>query len=488
MVEDSAMHTLTELDAATLSRQVHARELSCREVMQAHLDRIHQVNSSYNAIVNLAPDEALLAQADERDAEMAQGRSRGWLHGLPIAVKDIADAVGFPTTIGCELLARNMPARDSVMVERLRAAGAIVIGKTNTPEFGLGSHTFNNLFGATRNAWDPAVSAGGSSGGAAVALAQRMLPLADGSDFMGSLRNPAGWNHVFGLRPTQGRVPLGPKLDVWIDQLGTEGPMARTVDDLARLLATQAGHDARLPLSLQSVFAWPIEGAAAADAASALRGLKVGWLGDLGGYLAMEDGVLDVCRDALGHLQGAGAVVDEARMGAELPKVWDCWLTWRRALVGPRVDALMHLPGARDKIKPEALWEYDCSRGLSYPDFMRASQTRTRFYHHMQSLFDRWDVLALSTAQVWPFDVNARWPQKIGDRTMDTYHRWMEVTIYATLAGLPAISVPAGFHPVHGWPMGLQLITRHSADAFLLQVAAGYEAVRKDFIALRPTA
>ena len=477
---------LTGHGAGALSSLIHARQLSCRTVMQAHLERIHQVNPVYNAIVSLAPDDALLAQADICDAELAHGHSRGWLHGLPIAIKDIADAVGFPTTRGCELLARNMPARDSVMVTRLKAAGAIVIGKTNTPELGLGSHTFNNVFGATRNAWDPAVSAGGSSGGAAVALAQRMLPLTDGSDFMGSLRNPAGWNHVFGMRPTQGRVPLGPGPDVWIDQLGTEGPMARTVDDLARLLATQAGHDARLPLSLQSVFIWPPDGGLAADPVAVLRGLKVGWLGDLRGHLAMEDGILDVCGDALRHLQSAGARVDEAALGTDASTLWDCWLTWRRALVGPRVNALIHLPGARDKIKSEALWEYDCSRGLAYTDFMRASQQRTKFYHHMQTLFERWDVLALPTAQVWPFPVESRWPARIGSRTMDTYHRWMEVTIYVTLAGLPAISVPAGFHPLHGWPMGLQLIARHSADAFLLQVAAGYEAARNDFIALRP--
>jgi amidase len=181
---------LTDQSAGALSSLTHSREVSCRAVMHAHLERIHQVNPAYNAIVNLASDEALLAQADACDTELAEGRSRGWLHGLPIAVKDLSDAVGFPTTRGCPLLERNMPLRDSVMVARLEAAGAIVIGKTNTPELGLGSHTFNAVFGATRNAWDPAVSAGGSSGGAAVALAQRMLPLADGSE---SLRNPAGW-------------------------------------------------------------------------------------------------------------------------------------------------------------------------------------------------------------------------------------------------------------------------------------------------------
>jgi amidase len=473
---------LTALPAHALSARIHARELSCREVMQAHLARIHRLNPASNAIVNLAPDEALLAQADACDAELAQGKSRGWLHGLPVAIKDAADAVGFPTTRGCELLAHHMPARDNLMVARMKAAGCIVVGKTNMPELGLGSHTFNTLFGATRNAWDPQVSAGGSSGGAAVALAQRLLPIADGSDFMGSLRNPAGWNHVFGMRPTQGRVPLGPGPDVWVDQLSTEGPMARTVDDLGRLLATQAGHDARLPLSLQSPFAWQMP----ADPAAGLRGLKVGWLGDLGGHLAVEDGILDICREALGHVASAGAVVDDTPLGTDPARVWECWLTWRRALVGPRVDALAQLPRAREVIKPEALWEYDASRGLAFLDFQRASQVRTRFYQHMLGLFERWDVLALPVAQAWPFPLEERWPRRIGTREMDTYHRWMECTIYATLAGMPAISVPAGFHPVHGWPMGLQLIATHGADLRLLQVAAGYEAVRGEFLARRP--
>jgi amidase len=371
-----------------------------------------------------------------------------------------------------------------VMAARMKAAGCIVVGRTNTPELGLGSHTFNELFGATRNAWDPAVTAGGSSGGAAVALAQRLLPVADGSDFMGSLRNPAGWNHVFGMRPTQGRVPMAPKLDVWIDQLGTEGPMGRTVEDVARLLQVQAGHDPALPLSLQSTFTWETP----VDPAAALRGLKVGWLGDLDGHLATEPGVLDACREGLHHLAGAGAIVDEAPFGTGPARLWECWLAWRRALVGPRVDALLHLPNAREQIKPEALWEHEGSHAMSAAELVRASQQRTRLHHHLQKLFGQWDVLALPVAQVWPFPVEQRWPQRIGDRAMDTYHRWMECTIYATLAGVPAISVPAAFHPVHDWPMGLQLLAPHSADAFLLRVAAGYEAVRQDFIARRPPA
>lgn len=472
---------ITDLDASALSARIHAKTLSCREVMQAFLARIHRLNPTFNAIVNLAPDDALLAQADECDRELAAGRSRGWLHGIPVAIKDAADAVGFPTTKGCELLANHKPPRDSLMTARMKAAGCIVIGKTTTPELGLGSHTFSTLFGATHNAWDVGVSAGGSSGGAAVCLAQRMLPVADGSDFMGSLRNPAGWNHVYGFRPTQGRVPQAYNPDVWIDLLSTEGPMARSALDLGRLLATQSGHDARAPLSLQSTLDWQ----PGADV-SMLKGLRIGWLADLGGHLATDPGVIATCRDALRHLEEAGAVVEEVPLGFDPGRIWETWLTWRRAIAGPRVGALMHLPGAKEKIKPEAQWEYECSLGLSYMDFRRATETRSAYYRHMLALFDKWDVLVLPSAQVWPFDVTMRWPREIAGRTMDTYHRWMETTIYATLGAMPALVVPAGFHGNGRWPMGIQLMARHSADAFLLRVAQAYEALRRDFIALRP--
>ncbi len=480
----SHANAITDWDASALSDAIHARQVSCREVMQAYLERIERLNPLYNAIVNLAPREALMAQADRCDQELAQGRSRGWLHGIPQAIKDTGHALGFPSTLGSRVLAANMPRADSIMTARMKAAGCIVIGKTNMPELGLGSHTFNTLFGATPNAWDTAVSAGGSSGGAAVALAQRLLPVADGSDFMGSLRNPAGWNHVFGMRPSQGRVPYGPGADVWIDQLGTEGPMARSVRDLARLLATQSGHDARQPLSIQG----RLDVSGLRPTPEALQGLRVGWLGDLGGHLAMEDGILPVCEDALRAMQNAGAVVEPTALGYDTQALWECWLVWRRALVGPKVAALLPLPGAAEQLKPEAMWEYENSQKLSYMDFQLASQRRTGFYHQLLQLFQHHDVLALPVAQVWPFPIGQRWPQQIGTRAMDTYHRWMECTIYATLAGLPAISLPAGFHAERPWPMGIQLIGKPQGDLALLQVAAAYEALRGEGLARRPVA
>jgi amidase len=478
------MTGITDLDADALSQAIHAREVSCHEVMAAYLARIHCLNPTANAIVNLAPDDRLLDQADRADAELAAGRSRGWMHGMPQAIKDTAHAVGFPTTFAVPVWADAMPTLDSLHVARMKAAGAIVIGKTTMPEFGLGSHTVSTLFGATPNAWDRSVSAGGSSGGAAVCLALRLLPLADGSDYMGSLRNPAGWNHVFGLRPSQGRVPAWPKPELFVATLGTDGPMARRVGDLARLLEIQAGFDPRVPTALETLPA----GALLPPADASARGLRIGWLGDLGGHLAVEPGILPLCEAALARLAGAGAVVEPTALAFDLDRLWDAWLVWRHALVAPAVGAALAVPGARERLKPEALWEHDHGQTLDLATFMAAARVRSDYYSRIVELFERFDLVALPVAQVWPFPVRDAWPRRIGTRAMDTYHRWMEVTLYATFAGLPAISVPAGFDPSGRWPMGLQLIGRPRGDAELIAAAAAYEALIPDLLARRPGA
>jgi amidase len=473
---------ITSLSADALSRAIHARTISCREVMQAYLARIHAVNPRFNAIVSLAPEGDLIRQADERDAELARGQWRGWMHGMPQAIKDAAHAKGFPTTCGCTLLADAMAPQDGVMTARMKASGCIVIGKTNMPELGLGSHTFNDLFGATRNAWDPAVSAGGSSGGAAVALAQRLLPVADGSDFMGSLRNPAAWNHVWGMRPSQGRVPAWPVADVWVSQLGTEGPMARNVTDLARLLEVQAGRDDRAGLSIDGA----IEVDLPRDTAP-LKGLRIGWLGDLKGHLAVEPGLLERCEQALQRMAGEGAIVTPIAPNFDADEVWNAWLVWRRALAGQRaVPLLQQHPNARERLKPEVLWEHDQAIGTGVLDFMLAAQARTRYLQQVLALFETVDVLALPVTQVWPFPIDERWPRRVAGREMDTYHRWMECTLYATFAGLPAASAPAGFHENGRWPAGVQLMTRPRADAQLLRVLAAYEFTLPDWRERRP--
>jgi amidase len=461
---------ITRLGALELSAEIHARRVSCVEVMQAYLARIARLNPGLNAIVSQRDPDALLAQAREMDALAAAGRFLGWMHGMPQAIKDLAATRDLPTTMGSPLYRDNRPAADAIVVERMRAAGAILIGKTNTPEFGLGSQTYNPVHGVTRNPYDSTLCAGGSSGGAAVALAARLLPVADGSDMGGSLRNPAAFNNVFGMRPSAGLVPKHPAPELFIEQLGTEGPMARSVPDLARLLATQAGADPRAPLSRgpdPGIFAAPLDAPA--------RGLRVGWLGNLEGYLPFDDGILPLCREALGALAGLGCDVDEhAHLGFDPARLWRMWITLRSCLIGGgRWDDYAD-PARRAQLKPEAVWEVEQALNVSALQVYQASKERSAWHQHMLGLFGRYDVLVLPTAQVFPFPVDVHWPATVGGRAMDTYHRWMEVVIGPTLAGAPAISVPVGFGP-GGAPMGMQLIGAPGDDLRILRLAHAYD-------------
>ncbi len=473
---------ILETSATALSQAIHGRAVSCRELMLATLAQVARHNPQFNAIVSQVDAEVVLAEADTCDRELAAGRSRGWMHGFPMAIKDLSNTAGVPTVRGSPLLVGKIPLEDDLMVRRMKAAGGILIGKSNTPEFGLGSHTYNPVFGITRNAYDPRLSAGGSSGGAAVALALRMLPVADGSDMMGSLRNPAAFNNVFGLRPSAGRVPAWPKPDVWISPLGTEGPMGRSVEDVARLLTVQAGRDDRAPLSLPG--RWPGQDL---DLALDLRTARIGWLGDLGGYLAMEPGILSLCEGALARLAADGCVVEAAQPAFDPAQVWQTWLTWRRWLVAASLREHWDAPASRAQLKPAARWEAEQGEMLSARDVQLAATERSRFYQQILGMFGRYDYLALPSAQVWPFTAELEWPQSIAGRPMDTYHRWMEVVIYATLAGLPAIGVPIGFGP-GGLPNGMQLIGRPQADLEVLRIARAYEQRATDILGRRPAA
>jgi len=461
-----------ELDAGSLSRLLHRREISCRELMAAFLRRIEQFNPRYNAIVSLRDPQSLLAEADAHDAALAAGRSRGWMHGLPVAVKDLSDVGGLPTTMGSPIFRDNIAAADGLVPARMRAAGAILIGKTNTPEFGLGSQTYNPVFGATRNAWDPSLCAGGSSGGAAVALALRMLPVADGSDMGGSLRNPAAYANVYGFRPSQGRVPKHPAPERFFQQLGTEGPMGRSVADIARLFAVQAGYDPRSPLSLDgdgADFDRPLERPA--------QPIRVGWLGDLDAYLPMEEGILPLCETALREFEAAGARVESlgrAALGVSPESVWEAWMRLRSLLVGGSLSAHYKDPVRSQLLKPEARWEVENALRTGALEVYAASVARTALFDALGKLFGRFDLLALPSAQVFAFDVERHWPESLAGRTMDTYHRWMEVVIYATLAGCPVIGVPVGFDSA-GRAMGMQLIGAPRRDREVLCAAQVFE-------------
>lgn len=462
------MTALHELGLVPLARLVRGRQASSREIVAAFLDRIAALNPRHNAVVSLRPREELLRQAEAADAVTASGVALGPLHGLPLAVKDLADTAGLATTYGSPIYADFVPQADSLLVERLKAAGALIIGKTNTPEFGLGSQTYNSVFGTTRNAFDPALTAGGSSGGAAVAVALGMLPAADGSDYGGSLRNPAAYNNIFGLRPSQGRVPAWPAADPYFGQLGTDGPMARTVEDLALLLQVMAGPDRRAPLSLDA-------GSAGFGDLASPAAPRIGWLGDLGGHLPFEPGILDLCETALRSMNAIGARVEAVTPRFDFEALWRSFVVLRQFNLLARLQPLHADPRTRALLKPEAVWEVERGLALSAAAVSDAIQVRGRWYAEICRLFGSFDALAIPSAQVFPFAADIPWPRAIGVRAMDSYHRWMEVVAPATLSGCPVVSVPAGF--CDGRPMGVQLIGPPRADAALLALARACEAI-----------
>jgi amidase len=474
-----ACNSIVTLDAVSLSRAIHRREVSCVEVLEAFLSQIDQQNPAVNAIVAMPEREGVLALARARDIQLSRNQSMGALHGFPQAPKDIAPVAGMITTNGSPIFKGQITATDSVANARVRAAGAIFIGRTNSPEFGLGAHTYNPVYGITRNAFDPTRCAGGSSGGAAVALALNMLPVADGSDMMGSLRTPAAFNNVFGFRTSPGCVPHGPGEEVFFQQFSVTGPMARNIPDLAMLLSVQAGFDARLPLSRRQddvkLFEQPLE--------RELRGTRIGWLGDLGGHLPMEAGLLDINAAALEHFKTIGCHVEIAQPNFDLEQLWNAWLTLRSFTFSGGNAHHYHLASSRALLKPEAIWEIERGLALSGTEVFAAAKVRTAWYQELRRLFEQFDFLVMPAAQVSPFAAEEHWPKQIEGKTMDTYHRWMQSVIPATMAGLPALAAPAGFTN-NGLPAGLQIIGRLQSDMSVLQLghaydlASGYSRIR----------
>jgi amidase len=374
------------------------------------------------------------------------------------------------TTKGSPIFANEITRVDAVVFERMRKAGAIFIGRTNSPEFGLGGHTYNPVYGTTRNAFEQSRSAGGSSGGAAVSVALRMLPCADGSDMMGSLRTPAAFNNVFGFRTTPGCVPYAPSDDVFFQQFSVAGPIARNIPDLGLLLSVQAGFDARAPLSRRSDK--PADFANALD--RDMRGTRIGWLGDLNGHLPMEAGLMDTYASALHHFETVGCTIEAARIDFDLDRLWNAWLDLR-SLTFSGTNAPLYRDAAKRKLlKPEAVWEIERGLKLSGEDVSRAIRDRAAWYQAINAQFDNFDYLLMPSAQVFPFDAELDWPHAIAGREMDSYHRWMEAVVPATMASLPALSAPAGFGP-GGLPAGLQIIGPTQGDLGVLQLGLAYD-------------
>ncbi len=412
-----------------------------------------------------------MAEARRADEELGAGRYRGWMHGMPHAVKDLANVKGLPTSYGSEIFAGLVADSDDPYVALIRKAGAIFIGKTNTPEWGLGGQTYNAVFGTTVNAFDPGLTAGGSSGGAACALASRMLPVADGSDMMGSLRTPAAFNNIVGFRPSHGLVP-SVKLENHPDPgLADCGPMGRTAEDTIQLFLTITGSAGTNHGSRPAIESFRRR---------AVHEFQIAWMGDFEGYLATERGVIDLCERTLARVTTQGGMVEDCIPQFEMGRLWRCWLTLRPFGLHPG-EELYEDPGKRAMMKPE--WRWEIEQGLNVPPvrLAEAEATRREWRTALDELLGSRDLLALPAAQVFPFDAKVHWPSSVGGRPMDTYHRWLEVSIGASLAGFPVISLPAGFDE-SGRPMGIQFIGRKGGDRKVLEFALAWESASESLL------
>jgi len=450
------------LPATELARRIRTKDISVREVMEAHLAQIEHLNPKMNAIVTLLTEQAMW-QATAADERLARDEEVGPLHGLPVAHKDLVPTRGIRTTFGSLVFKDFLPEEDALIVKRLKKAGAITIGKTNTPEFGAGSQTYNEVFGETLNPYDTLKTCGGSSGGAAAALACGMLPIADGSDLGGSLRNPANFCNVVGFRPSPGRVPVWPNLAGWFP-ISVQGPMARTVQDTALMLSTIAGPDPRSPIAITepgSLFSRPLE--------RDFKGVRVAWSRDLGG-LPVDPRVTEVIEESRQVFESLGCMVEDSEPDfADADEVFKVWRAWRFELMYAEL-----LESHRDKIKDAVIWNVEEGMKLTGPQIGRAERKRTELYHLVREFMETYEFLILPVSQVPPFDVKQRYVTEINGVKMDTYIDWMKSCYYISVIGLPAISVPCGFTP-EGLPVGLQIVGRHQDDLGVLQLAYAFE-------------
>ncbi|MGH8629651.1 MAG: amidase [Burkholderiales bacterium] len=450
------------LTAVELARLIRSREVSALEVMQAHLAQIERVNPQVNAIVTLLPERAL-AGAREIDSRLSRGEGPGPLAGLPVAHKDLALTRGVRTTFGSPIFKDFIPDLDAIVVERLASAGAVLIGKTNTPEFGAGSQTFNPVFGATRNPYDLGRTCGGSSGGAAAALACGMIPIADGSDLGGSLRNPASFCNVVGLRPSAGRVPNWPSFSGWFS-LSVVGPMARTAQDAALMLSAIAGPDPRSPISIEeagSRFAAPLE--------RDFRGVRVAWCRDFGG-LPFEPEVLEVTASAPKVLEHLGCAVEDATPDfGDADEIFQVLRAWNFELCHGEL-----LKKQRGRMKDTVVWNIEQGLKLSGPQIGAAERKRTQLFHRMREFMENYNFLAAPVAQVLPFAVTQPYVTHIAGRALETYIDWMRSCYWISVTGQPAVSVPCGFS-AGGLPVGLQIVGRYRDDFGVLQLAHAFE-------------
>ncbi len=456
------MNDLCFLPATKLAQKIKTKEISAQELMAAHLAQIEQANPAINAIVTLLPERAMVA-AKAADDALARGEAVEPLHGLPIAHKDLADTKGIRTTYGSPIFADHVPTQNGLIVERLQQAGALTIGKTNTPEFGAGSQTFNAVFGETRNPYDVSKTCGGSSGGAAVALASGMIPIADGSDMGGSLRNPASFCNVVGFRPSPGRVPSYPKQMGWFP-LAVEGPMARTVSDVALMLSAMAGPDSRSPIALSESgerFADPLE--------RDFSGAKIAWSEDFGG-LPVDGRVTAVINTQRPTFEALGCTVVDTE--PDFTDAFDIFKTLRAWSFAVKFAPL--LKAHRAQLKETIIWNSEAGMELTAVQLGEAETKRTILYHRVRQFMQTYEFMIFPVSQVPPFDLTQEYITEIDGTPMETYIDWMQSCCIISTLGLPAISVPCGF-TAEGLPIGVQIVGRHQDDFGVLQLAYAFE-------------
>jgi len=465
--ESTVMPPTTEdeicfMRARDLAGTIRDKKISAREVMQAHLKQIARVNPKVNAIVTLVPEEQLMAQALAADEAIAKGHLLGPLHGLPVGVKDLHLTKGIRTTHGSPLHANDIPDADCLVVEREKNAGAIVIGKTNVPEWGLGSQTFNPVFGPTLNPYDLSKTCGGSTGGGAVALACGMVPLADGSDMGGSLRNPPNFCNVVGIRPSPGRVPNPPTTLGWFT-LSVDGPVARNVVDCAFFMSVLAGFDRRSPISIDesgSQFANPL--------GRDFHGVRVAMFKDLG--LPWELPVRDAVKAQRKVLESLGCIVEEAE--PDFTDANESFLLWRHWSIELSFGDI--LEANADKLNQYVHWHVHEGRKLTGPQLARMEAKRTELYQRTRQFMEKYEFFVLPVNQVLPFDVKTHYPTEIAGVKMETYMAWMKSAYYISAVGNPAMSVPCAFSE-SGLPIAMQIVGRHHDDWGVLQLGHAFE-------------
>jgi len=459
---------LENLSVQEIVSHILSKKISPEEVADYYLNRIRKLNPVLNAIVSLKDED--LIKDEVKHIKQKDKDVKALLFGLPLAIKDLTDAEGLPTTYGLKKFKNNLPSKNSIMVDRLISHGAIIIGKTNTPELGLGSHTTNKLFGTTSNIFDHTKTAGGSSGGAASAVGDSLLPFADGSDMMGSCRNPAAYSNLYGFRPTPGLIPEYRimKIDKKLPLLSTPGCLARTPDDMALFLDVVCGKHPLDPFSLdpQSLFR--------KDSDDDLSTINIGWLSDMNGSYKFEEGIMDLCEKKLNDLDKAQMHISTAGTEINTNMLWDSWTTLRAKNIFDYLKE-MNLE-INEELGLPVRWEYTKGRGLKSEDIKRSLAQRHECNIIVEKLFMKYDFLAIPSAQVFPFDKEIEYPDQISNFSLDTYHRWMEVVILPSLLGLPAISVPVGFNK-NGLPMGMQIIGKKGDDLKVISFAKKYENI-----------